>query len=89
MTKLEESFEISRKASDYEVTAHLRRRLDERPMVDYEIIGETIEEGEVVDVDDVQRNPSVTVRYDWLQITVEVEVDPIEGKVKTAYEVES
>ena len=84
MTKLEQEFEISRKASDYEATAHLRRRLDERPMLSYDIIGETIEDGDIVDVDDIQRNPSVTVRYDWLQSTFEVELDPIEGKVKTA-----
>lgn len=89
MTKLEKSFDLSRDPSDYKVTAHLRRRIDERTMVDYDIIGEAIEEGEVTDVDDVQRNPSVTVKYDWLQSTFEIELDPIEGKVKTAYEVES
>jgi hypothetical protein len=88
--KLEQGFELSRDPSDYEATAHLRRRIDERPMVDYDIIGEAIEDGEVQRVESEGKDRhSAVLRYEWLQSTFEVVIGIEEPKVQTAVEIES
>jgi hypothetical protein len=90
MSKLDKSFELSREASDYEITAHLRRRMDERPVLEADIIAEAIEDGEVIEFnrsDDGRHN--AVIEYDWLQSTFKVIVGVEDPKVQTAWEVEA
>jgi len=89
MTKLEKRFELSRDPSDYEVTAHLRRRINERPMLDYDIIGEAIEDGELTEIHEEEDRHSAILRYEWLNSTFKVVVGVEDPKVETAHEIES
>lgn len=85
--RLERNFDLSRDPSDYEASDHLNQRLrsgGERTVVDYDMVAEAIEEGEVERVDD---NGTV-LRHEWLMTTFEVVISRIDGKVQTAYEVE-
>jgi len=90
MADLEKEFDISREPSDYEPTAHIRRRVDERTMVDYDIIGEAIEDGEVTDVQPNDKgNNDAVIHYDWLNSTFKVVVSIEDQVIETAHEVES
>jgi hypothetical protein len=90
MSKLDKSFELSRDASDYEITIHCRRRMDERPMLDFDIIGEAIEDGEVVEFQQAEGGlHNAVIEYDWLQSTFKVIVGVEDPKVQTAWEVEA
>jgi hypothetical protein len=96
MTSLEKSFDVSRNPSDYEPTAHCRRRVDERVMVDYDIITEAIEDGDIKRVDEERVDDyegsvrrTAKIEYDWCLSTFEVVVGVDDPKVVTAYEAES
>jgi hypothetical protein len=84
MTKLEQSFDISRNPEDYVATDHLIQRIRERECLEADVVTEVIEEGSIVDADD----DGITLRGDWLFSIFEVVVAPKEGKVVTGYEVE-
>ena len=88
MTDLEREFDISRDPSDYRPSNHVFQRKKERRMVDYDIISEAIEGGEVVEVD---RNDSgkhdAVIHYDWLNSTFRVVVGVEERIVESAYEI--
>jgi hypothetical protein len=91
---LEVTFDLSRDSDDYEATEHLEQRLRSgglrSKVIDGELICKAIDEGEV---DEVRRSPKddveVNFRYEWLQTTIKVGVDPFDEVVKTAFEVES
>lgn len=88
MTKLNESFEMSREASEYEARLHLLQRLrdgGQRTVIEMEMIAEAIEDGEVVEIDD---NEAI-INHQWLMTEFNVVVDIKAKEIETAYEVES
>jgi hypothetical protein len=92
MSQLEEHFgvEVSRDASDYEATRHLKQRLrngGDRKVIEWDMIAEAIEEGEVTQ----DRGPKggLTIEYTWLMTDLRVGISPKNQTVMTAYEVES
>lgn len=88
MTNLDKTFDVSRNAEDYEVTAHLRRRMDERTMIHTDIIGEAIEEGDIVEIQhESEGRHNAVIEHDWLQSTFKVIVGVEDPKVQTAWEV--
>lgn len=93
MTKLSKDFDVSRNPSDYEITAHLRRRVDERVMVDFDIIAEAIEDGELIEItenqDEGDSRHNAVIHYDWCFSSFEVVVGVEDRKVQTAVEIES
>jgi len=88
MTKLEESFIVSRNPKDYHKTRHLRRRLNDRPVISEEMVEDAIEDGEVVTVqrDEERGGQKAIFEHNWLQTNYEVVVNLTNGEVKTAYE---
>jgi hypothetical protein len=90
MSKIEKHFgyEVSRDASDYEVTRHLKQRLrngGDRKVIEMDMIAEAIEEGEVTE----QHNPNggLKIEYTWLMTDLRVGINVEDEKVVTAMEV--
>ena len=91
MTKLEEEFELSRNPKDYSASTHLIQRVKERKTLEFDVVNDIIEEGEVIEVDENEGNSDlcITLKGDWLMSTFEVKLCPKDKLVQTAYEVES
>jgi len=88
MTDLEQTFDISRNPSDYRPSNHVFQRKKERRMIDYDIIGEAIEDGDVVEVDQNDNGKhDAVIHYDWLNSTFRVVVGIEECIVESAYEI--
>jgi hypothetical protein len=88
--KLEKSFDLCRKAEEYEASTHLIQRMRERPLLEADVVIDIIEDGDIVDVDSNEGGSDrcVTLRGDWCLSTFEVKLCPKDRVVQTAYEVE-
>lgn len=87
MTKLDRDFEVSRDASEYEPKLHLLQRLregGERKVLEYEMIAEAIEEGEVIEQ---RTKEEVVINHQWLMTELNVVVNYHDKVIETAYEV--
>lgn len=88
--KHEATFDLPRNPKEYSPSDHFLQRRNERTMVDFDIIAEAIEEGEVIEVTegDEEEGPDVCLRHEWLNSTFKVVVAPKDKLVESAYEIE-